>query len=171
MLLYSVVLCEKLLGSDGVWCASWNALLSCCLDLMGTLAFTFQRDKIFLHRSLVKIQYCGDSLWPGDSVLGIRPPGLEFRVLCLQGSVISFISLSSVVLLAQFSLYLHKCGLKPHLFIFISFIYTLFCIYYVYVATYSHLGNTKHAKQTFKKLVINLLLIILYYRILDIYSV
>ena len=31
-------------------------------------------------------------LW---GVLGLRPPGLEFRILCLEGSVISFISPSS----------------------------------------------------------------------------
>ena len=51
-------------------------------------------------RSLVKIQYCGEPLWPRGSVLGLRPPGLEFRILCLEGSVISFISPSSGVLLA-----------------------------------------------------------------------
>ena len=39
-----------------------------------------------------KIQYCGVPPWPTGSVLGLRPPGLEFQVLCLEGSVISFIS-------------------------------------------------------------------------------
>ena len=33
--------------------------------------------------------------WPRSSVLGLRPPGLEFRVLCLENSVISIISPSS----------------------------------------------------------------------------
>ena len=32
---------------------------------------------------------------PRDSVLGLRPPGFEFRILCLEGSVISIISPSS----------------------------------------------------------------------------
>ena len=46
-------------------------------------------------RSLVKIQYCGEPPWPRGSVLGLRPPGLEFQILCLEGSVISFIASSS----------------------------------------------------------------------------
>ena len=36
--------------------------------------------------------YCGESQWPRGSVLGLRPPGSEFRILSLGGSVISFIS-------------------------------------------------------------------------------
>ena len=39
--------------------------------------------------------YCGEPPWPRGSVLGLRPPGLEFRILCLEDSVISFISSSS----------------------------------------------------------------------------
>ena len=34
-----------------------------------------------------KTQYCGEAQW--GSVLCLRPPGLEFRILCLEGSVIS----------------------------------------------------------------------------------
>ena len=60
-----------------------------------TLAFKFQRNKMFLPRSLVMIQYCREPPRPRGSVLGHRPPGLEFRILCLEGSVISFISPSS----------------------------------------------------------------------------
>ena len=33
-------------------------------------------------------QYCGEPPWPRGSVLGLRPPGFEFRILCLDGSVI-----------------------------------------------------------------------------------
>ena len=40
-------------------------------------------------------QYCGELPWPRGSVLGLRPPGLEFRILCLEDTVISFISPSS----------------------------------------------------------------------------
>ena len=40
-------------------------------------------------------QYCEEPQWPRGSVLGLRPPGLEFRVLCLEDSVISIISPSS----------------------------------------------------------------------------
>ena len=60
-----------------------------------TLAFKFQRNKMFLPRSHIKIQYCGEHPGPKGSVLGFRPPGLEFRILCLEGSVISFILPSS----------------------------------------------------------------------------
>ena len=45
--------------------------------------------------SLVKIQYCGEPLCLRVSVLGLRPPGVEFRILCLKGIAISFISPSS----------------------------------------------------------------------------
>ena len=31
-------------------------------------------------------QYCGEPSWPRGSVLGLRPPGLEFQVLCLEDS-------------------------------------------------------------------------------------
>ena len=57
--------------------------------------FQVQRNKMFLPRLLVKIQYCGEPLCPKDSVLGLRPPGLEFRIMCLDHSVISFMSPSS----------------------------------------------------------------------------
>ena len=40
-------------------------------------------------------QYCGEPPWPRGTVLGLRPPGLEFRILCLEDSVISYISPSS----------------------------------------------------------------------------
>ena len=45
--------------------------------------------------STCESQYCGEPPWPRGSVLGFRPPGLEFRILCLEDSVISIISPSS----------------------------------------------------------------------------
>ena len=39
-------------------------------------------------------QYCGERA--RGSVLDLRPPGLEFRILCLEDSVISIISPCSV---------------------------------------------------------------------------
>ena len=45
--------------------------------------------------STCESQYCGEPPWPRGSVLGLRPPGLEFRILCLEESVISIISPSS----------------------------------------------------------------------------
>ena len=54
-------------------------------------------------------------------MLSLRPPGLEFRFLCLEDSVISIISNHpQEVFLAQFSLYGHKGGLKPDSFYFVS---------------------------------------------------
>ena len=50
---------------------------------------------MFLSLSLAKIQYCGEPPWPRGSVFDLKPPGLEFRILCLEGSVILFISPSS----------------------------------------------------------------------------
>ena len=60
-----------------------------------TLAFKFQRNKMFLPCSLVRLQYCGEPLWPRGRLLGLRPQGLEFSILCLKDSDISFISSSS----------------------------------------------------------------------------
>ena len=45
--------------------------------------------------STCESQYYGEPPWPRSSVLGLRPPGLKFRILCLEGSVISIISSSS----------------------------------------------------------------------------
>ena len=83
------------------------------------LAFKFQRNKMFLPRSLVMIQYRGEPPWPRGSVLGLRPPGLEFFVWRTVSSHSSHHP--QVVLLAQFSLYVHKGGLKPHSFHFIYY--------------------------------------------------
>ena len=45
--------------------------------------------------STCESQYCGEPPWPRGGVLGLRPPGFEFRILCLEDSVISIISPSS----------------------------------------------------------------------------
>ena len=45
--------------------------------------------------STCETQYCGGPPWPIGSVPGLRPPGFKFRILCLEGSVISLISPSS----------------------------------------------------------------------------
>ena len=74
--------------------------------------------------SLVKIQYCGDPPWQRSSELGLRPPGLEFRILCLEDSDISFIS--------PCSLYVHNGGLKPHPFHFFQ----------LHGVTYGHLAQS-----------------------------
>ena len=80
------------------------------------------QDKHFVNgthcrsESTCESQYCGEPPWPRRSVFGLRPPGHAFRILCLEDSVISIISPSSGGSLAQFSLYVHKGGLKPDLF-------------------------------------------------------
>ena len=65
--------------------------------------------------------------WPRGSVLDLLPPGLEFQILCQEGSVIPLISfiplispLQGRVLLAQFSLHVREGGLKPLTFHLIS---------------------------------------------------
>ena len=77
---------------------------------------------MFLPRSLVKIPYCGKPPWPRGSELGLRPIGIEFRILCLEAVSSHSSHHHHEVLLAHFSLYVHKGGLKPHSFI--SFRYT-----------------------------------------------
>ena len=79
----------------------------------------FERNKKCSSPSTPKTQYCGEPLWPRGSVLGLRPPGFEFRILCLEGSVISLISPSSRGSPAQFGLCVHKSGLKHDSFHFI----------------------------------------------------
>ena len=67
-------------------------------------------------RLVVKIKYCGEPLWPRGSMLGLRLPLLES---CVWRAVSSHPShYPQEVLLAQFSLYVHKGGLKPHSFHF-----------------------------------------------------
>ena len=55
----------------------------------------FERNKNVSCLSTCETHYCGEPPWPRGSVLSLRPPGLEFRILCLEDSVISFISPSS----------------------------------------------------------------------------
>ena len=50
------------------------------------------KEKKVSPPSTCESQYCGEPPCPRGSVLGLRPPGLEFRILCLEDSVISIIS-------------------------------------------------------------------------------
>ena len=81
-----------------------GALAQCCFTMLR------QRSRHCLGESL---------LLCFTSVLGLRPPGLEFRILC-GGHHSSHHP--QEVLLAQFSLYVHKSGLEPDSFHFIFFI-------------------------------------------------
>ena len=90
-----------------------------CLESRRSRVWTLLWPSSFLLRSIVKNLYCWELPWPRDSVLGLRPPGAEWRIMCLEGSVILFISVNpQEVLMAQFSLNVHKGGLKPYSFHF-----------------------------------------------------
>ena len=62
---------------------------------LGSRSRQFERNKNVSSPSTCKTQCCGEPPWLRGSVLGLRPPGLEFRILRLEDSVISFISPSS----------------------------------------------------------------------------
>ena len=55
----------------------------------------FERNENVSSPSTCENQYCGEPPWPRGNVLGLRPPGLKFRILCLEDSVISIISPAS----------------------------------------------------------------------------
>ena len=62
----------------------------------GSRSRWFERNKnVSSPSTCKKTQYCGEPPWPRGSVLGLRPPRLEFRILSLEYNVISFISPSS----------------------------------------------------------------------------
>ena len=54
-----------------------------------------KETKMLLPHPRVKVNIVGSLRVREGSVLGLRPPGLEFRILCLEDSVISIISPSS----------------------------------------------------------------------------
>ena len=72
----------------------------------------------FIFPPTCESQYCGEPPWPRGSVLDLRPPVLEFRILCLEEVSSHSSHHPQDVLLAQFSLYVHKSGLKPDSFHF-----------------------------------------------------
>ena len=61
----------------------------------GSRSRRFERSKNVSSPSTCESQFCGKPPWPRGSVLGLRPPGIVFRILCLEDSVISIISPSS----------------------------------------------------------------------------
>ena len=54
-----------------------------------------KEKKLVSSPSTCETQYFRGPPLPRGSVLGLRPPVYEFRILCLEDSVISFISPSS----------------------------------------------------------------------------
>ena len=77
-------------------------------------------------RLLVKIQYCGEPPLPRGSVLGLRPPGLEFRLLVSGGQC-------HLIILRRFSwpslAYVQKGGLKHHSFVWSRQTHVLSSVY------------------------------------------
>ena len=57
----------------------------------------FERNKNVSSPSTSETQYCEEPPCPRGIVLALRLPGFAFRILCLEGSVISLISPSSGV--------------------------------------------------------------------------
>ena len=70
------------------------------------------KKQMFIPHSFVKMPYCGEPPCPRGSVLGLRPPGLEFRIMCALSSHSS--QHPQEVVLARFSLYVYEGGLIPH---------------------------------------------------------
>ena len=91
-------------GTDPILSNTWwaGALGQWLAPLPFTIKFgvgfpvsaVWKKQKCFFP-STCETQYCGEPPWPRGSVLGLRPPGLEFWIMCLEDSVISSISPSS----------------------------------------------------------------------------
>ena len=75
------------------------------------LIFKFQRNKMFLSGSLVKIQSCVEPPLPRSSEISPDHQGSNFKS-CAWRAVSSHHP--QEVFLTQFSLYVHKGGLRPH---------------------------------------------------------
>ena len=68
----------------------WLAPLPCTLEFgVRFLVSAVWKKQNVSSPSTWETQYCGEPPWPRGSMLGLRPPGHEFRILCLEDSVIS----------------------------------------------------------------------------------
>ena len=84
-----------------------------CLESRRSWVRTPLWPSSFKTRSLVNIQYCGQPLWPRTCSASDRQ-GSNFKS-CVWRTVSSHSSHHpQEVLLAQYSLYVNKCGLKTH---------------------------------------------------------
>ena len=77
------------------------------------------KKTIFLPCSLVKIHYYGEPPWPRSSELGPDRQGSNFESWVWRAVSSRSSHHLQAVLLAQFSLYVHRGGLKSHWFHFI----------------------------------------------------
>ena len=88
--------------SDATW---WIQLKSTCTCTYGKVPVPVNTrtctctwicyEYLLLYIGTVAYTWPQPCPWPRSSELGLRPPGFEFLILCLEGSVISFISPSS----------------------------------------------------------------------------
>ena len=99
----------------------WLKLPACKVGdrgLVPHIGILVSEKQILLPRSLVKIQYCGHPPLPGVAYSISDRQGSNFES-CVRRTVSSQSSHHpQEVLLAQFSLYVHKGGLKPDSFHF-----------------------------------------------------
>ena len=102
----------------GPWCLLGKSEIA---DSSPALAFQVSKNKMFPPCSIVKIEYYGHPTWPRDNVLGRRPTELNFKSCVWRAVSPHSYHHPQEVLLAQFSLYVNKCGVKPHSFYFITF--------------------------------------------------
>ena len=105
-----------LLGGQVPWCSVWNCLLgkSETEGSSPALAFNFQRNKMFLPRSLENMQYCGGRPWPRGKVLSASDWQCSNYESCVRRVVLSHASHHPLgALLVKFSLYVQKSGLSP----------------------------------------------------------
>ena len=94
-------------------------MVSCLfIDYLAAILIVCKRNNNVSSPSTCESQYCGEPPWPRGSVLGLRRQGSYFESWVWR--TVSFQSSHhpQEVLLAQFSLYVHKGGLKPDSFHF-----------------------------------------------------
>ena len=116
---WSAIVCSnKQYQRAGAWCLLGKSEIA---DSSPALAFHVSKSKMFPPCSILKIEYCGQPTWPRDNVLGRRPTGLNFKSCVWRAVSPHSYHHPQEVLLAQFSLYVNKCGVKPHSFYFITF--------------------------------------------------
>ena len=90
---------------------------------------------MFLPCSLVKIQYFWEPPWPKSSELGLTNRQAWSCEFCVRKAVSSDSCLHpQVVLLAQFSIYVQKGGLKPHFLFTIEKITWLHIVNFIKIA-------------------------------------
>ena len=85
----SLPLLQTRAGALGQWLAPLPFTLE--FRVRFTVSAVWQKQNVY-SPSTCETQYCGEPPWPRGSVLGLRPPGLEFRIMCLRWSKARFIS-------------------------------------------------------------------------------